>query len=609
MTRAKWLSLSGFFAVLLLSGVVLSAGLLTSIDNQLLDAGFKLNRHWFPQQTKNDVVVVGIDDAFIESIDEPSALSHTYLGEFLRAVGQAGPKVIGMDMALPEKRFDTLTSTRNPDIDYHKALLLGLLQGTQNTTVVVAKVWDKKQGHYQNINVDYASVLGNQDEKIQAFSSALFCPDKDGTIRNYPGKNCQPDRTNRVFAGEIGAAMGQRQDWQGLINYQIGTAFSYLPLQQVLKWDKEGNTAELTRNFAGKAVILGTVLEDEDRLNVPVQLAKWQPRDDLVFGVLVQAQLVRSMLNQGFIQPAPMLLVGFLCVLFALFWFGDSVAIKLPIFIVMSTGLLALSDMLLLKGSWLPPAGMLFTGAAAFGGSSALQAWRNFRDKQHLMRTFSGSVSPEVMKEIIAGGVGAERKGRKLPVCVLFSDIRGFTTMSEKLPAEEVVSLLNRYFARMTAAVHRHGGTVDKFIGDGMMAFFGAPNLIACPEKSALAAANDMVTALEELNAEFIAEGRSSIAIGIGLHSGEVVIGYIGSPERHEYTAIGDTVNIAARLEGLCKEVGAPIVCSETVYKAVGMPESLVNCGERALKGRSSLVVYGLKTQEQQTEDSAELAV
>jgi class 3 adenylate cyclase len=197
------------------------------------------------------------------------------------------------------------------------------------------------------------------------------------------------------------------------------------------------------------------------------------------------------------------------------------------------------------------------------------------------------------MKDILAGDLDAGSKGRKLEVCVLFSDIRSFTTLSEKLDSEVVVDLLNRYFARMTEVVHRHGGTVDKFIGDGMMAFFGAPNVLVCPEKNALEAAIEMLIQLGELNQELIAEGREPIAIGVGIHSGEATIGYIGSPDRHEYTAIGDTVNTAARLEGLCKDVGHSIVCSESVVKALGNPSILVNLGVKPLKGRASVLVYG----------------
>lgn len=210
-----------------------------------------------------------------------------------------------------------------------------------------------------------------------------------------------------------------------------------------------------------------------------------------------------------------------------------------------------------------------------------------------MKRVFSGSVSPSVMQEIIKGGLEIEQKSSRRRLCVLFSDIRNFTTMCEHMQAEEVVTLLNRYFARMVHVIHTHGGTVDKFIGDGLMAFFGAPNALELPERNALEAAQGMHQALEELNDEFAAEGKPLLRIGVGLHSGEAVIGQIGSEERHEYTAIGDTVNTASRIEGLCKDVGYGIVCSKYVTEAVGYPDDLIALGEKPLKGRAAIAVYG----------------
>ena len=145
----------------------------------------------------------------------------------------------------------------------------------------------------------------------------------------------------------------------------------------------------------------------------------------------------------------------------------------------------------------------------------------------------------------------------------------------------------------MSSVVHRHDGTVDKFIGDGLMAFFGAPNPLANPQQNALAAAQEMLHELAALNRELLAEGRTPLAIGIGLHCGEAVVGPIGSPERHAYTAIGDTVNTAARLEGLCKDLGYPVLCSAAVVQALGRPELLVPLGSQPLKGRSPIDVFG----------------
>ena len=145
----------------------------------------------------------------------------------------------------------------------------------------------------------------------------------------------------------------------------------------------------------------------------------------------------------------------------------------------------------------------------------------------------------------------------------------------------------------MTQVVHKHEGTVDKFIGDGLMAFFGAPNILKNPAKNAFAAARDMLLALEQMNAEFAAESPAPLAIGVGLHIGEAVIGHIGSAERHAYTAIGDTVNTASRLESLCKELGYPVLCSKAVADARGQAEGLTPLGPQALKGRSPILVFG----------------
>jgi adenylate cyclase len=145
----------------------------------------------------------------------------------------------------------------------------------------------------------------------------------------------------------------------------------------------------------------------------------------------------------------------------------------------------------------------------------------------------------------------------------------------------------------MAAVIHRNGGTLDKFIGDGIMALFGAPNTLADPERSAMECAHEMLLELRSLNQELEAEGRAPLAIGVGINAGDVIVGNIGAGERHEYTAIGDTVNTAARLEALCKVVAYPIVCSEQIWQSLGRPNFLVDCGDQVLKGRSDMRVYG----------------
>jgi class 3 adenylate cyclase len=134
---------------------------------------------------------------------------------------------------------------------------------------------------------------------------------------------------------------------------------------------------------------------------------------------------------------------------------------------------------------------------------------------------------------------------------------------------------------------------VDKFLGDGMMALFGTPATLETPEKNALDAARAMLLAVDELNIELREKGLADIRIGIGLHTGELLISHIGSKDRHEFTAIGDVVNVAARVCDLPKLLGYPIVCTESVASAVGYPAYLESVGMQALKGRSDMLVYG----------------
>jgi len=197
------------------------------------------------------------------------------------------------------------------------------------------------------------------------------------------------------------------------------------------------------------------------------------------------------------------------------------------------------------------------------------------------------------MRDLLAGRADAGTAGRRREVCLLFSDIRGFTTRSEKLPPEAVVALLNRYFEEMVAAIHSHGGTVDKFIGDGLMAFFGAPQALADPAAAVFAAGREMLDRLDRLNHALVAEGDEPLAIGIGLHLGPAVIGNVGPAERHEYTAIGDAVNTCSRVEGLTKTLGCPLLVTDAVAAALPADSGLRPLGEVPIKGRAPVRVLG----------------
>ncbi|GIL18844.1 MAG: hypothetical protein BroJett040_25950 [Oligoflexia bacterium] len=205
------------------------------------------------------------------------------------------------------------------------------------------------------------------------------------------------------------------------------------------------------------------------------------------------------------------------------------------------------------------------------------------RDKvKNLFSKFHGSsIAEDLIKNDI--GVGGQNK----EVTVFFSDIRGFTSFSEKRTPEEVVAMLNEYFEIMVGIINRHNGVVDKFIGDAIMAVWGAPKGSPQDTHNALTACLEMRKSLNELNEKRIARGQDPIMIGMGLHCGHAISGTIGSHERMEYTVIGDTVNMTSRIEASTKAFGADLLVSDTVAQKVGDHFKMEVAGSAEVKGKS----------------------
>ena len=196
--------------------------------------------------------------------------------------------------------------------------------------------------------------------------------------------------------------------------------------------------------------------------------------------------------------------------------------------------------------------------------------------------------NPEVVEKLMSGSL--QLGGERLDAVVLFTDVRGFTSMSETTNPEVVVKILNRYFTRMVDIVLKHGGIVDKYVGDAIMAVWGIPQPSAFDKENAIYACLDMRRALAKLNKEFEAEGLPSLHIGMGLNYGPVIAGIIGSEERMEYTLIGDTVNTASRIEGLTKEYGVDSLVSQAIVESMQGKFAFEPVGTVQVKGKQDLV-------------------
>jgi adenylate cyclase len=252
------------------------------------------------------------------------------------------------------------------------------------------------------------------------------------------------------------------------------------------------------------------------------------------------------------------------------------------------TALLVALQWLLVERLVLWPMLTPLAAAWAFYAAAGLGEYlRERRERQAAVTQFSRFTNPHIARQLVERG-GIETARRE--VTLLFSDIRGFTTLSESRSPEEVIDLLNRYFSLQVDVVFSHGGSLDKFIGDCIMAMWGAPLDQPDHARRAVACALDMADTLQAFKRELGAE-HTDFDVGIGLHSGPAVVGLMGSQKRRlEYTAIGDTVNLASRIEGLTKDARRRILVSAETRERCGDAFDFVSCGTFTVKGRSQPV-------------------
>lgn len=571
----------GFVLLCAVAIGLMASRALRPADQALYDQQTRWLRALGPSDLPQDVVVIGLDEAAFESIPEPYALWHRHLGELFTGLAAARPAVVGVAAPMPVRSYDFLI----------KGVDAPLLEGVRRLRATTPLVLGQPMGVERHLRPIAPELLAAAGEG--ALSSLVLCEDRDGTVRRVNQRRCIDEDRNPSLADLMARTLGRESSARGLIDYTVGGPIEYTPLQTVLGWLRRGQAERLQALVQGRVVVVASLLPNETRYRLPAALAAWDQESRSGPAALVHVQALRSLLGRGLVDPVETVWTWPLALAMALLWFGRNGWVKTLVLAGVAAVMLGVSLLALWQGWYLPVGSLLAVAALAFTARLAWESARHYREKQLLRSAFAGHVSPQVMRAILRGSLQPDADGQRCRVTILFADIRGFTARSEQSTPEHMIDLLNRYYAEMSAAIHGHGGAIDKFIGDGLMATFGVPQPLDAPERNALEAAQDMLVRLQRLNAELKSQGHAPLEIGIGIHVGEVLAGYVGTRRRRDFTVIGDPVNTASRLESMSKTLGYPVICSSEVAAAVGHAGGLVDLGVQAVKGHSDVHVWG----------------
>ncbi len=570
------------------------------VELRSYDLRFRL-RGPLPSPSRPGIVLVLVDEESFRRIPEPLILWQRHFARVVEALTRSRAAAIGLDFVFAD--------TGRLDPEGQQALVEALLraQGEGITTVLAygarAAGTDRPAPRllmamgpsgfaFANLTTDPDDFVRRQElsgiaangESRPGFAYALASPLLSNTT---DPPQAEPSDAARTL----------------LINYRGPDAFTTLPFWKVLEAGSTEQEVELRRQIEGNIVLIGMGTE-EDLHATP--LYYW-PRpvrpgeaNELsghrrTPGVAIHAHALSTLLEGPFLDRAPDWQQQGLAWSTALSVTASSLFLPLAPALVVLTITAGLVGALVMTWSFsggtvlqlVAPTVALTT---AFVLAQGLNYRLEGREKKKLRRLFQRYVSPEVVRQLVECPEDLALEGERREVTVLFSDIRDFTTRSEQTAPETLVLCLNRYLSVMVEIIHRHGGMVDKFIGDAIMAVFGAPLPVEDHARRAVDAALAMQAALRQLNRKFSSDGIPELTIGVGIHSGEAIVGNIGSPERMEYTVIGDTVNVASRIEGLCKRFGSSVLVSEATRTAAEGDVAFESVGEAMLKGRKEPV-------------------
>ena len=570
-----------------------------------------------PKPASGSVVLVLMDQKSADELKrEKGSWSRRHMAQALNNLCHAGTEIIGMDLVLFAPGRNT-----GEDLELAEAI-------SQCNNVVLAKfVSDEGRGEVVPLPIFQEAMIG--DGFINMF------PDKDDVLRKIPFLSIKPlkqgllispsfslelARTylNLDFAFDFSkkdhillGAEGQQRLKLPYPDLRINFFGSDETFRRISFSDVVTNQFS-PENVKGKIVLIGSSLAtDKDFFTTPLsgyreretryekKFAKVVKEDigPKTLGVACHAHAIETILGQEFILKVPGYYVSLLIILFGLFglifypqkpgglW-GAFILLAGQGLIVGASHLVFVKQLLWVEA--VPPMCIFFV---QFISGIALQRSYSKKKTKLVTSLFGKYVSPRVVDDILEGEEGISLEGRSQEVTVLFSDLRSFTTLSESLSPLETGRLLNTYFDTMIPIVFDHQGTLDKLIGDAIMAFFGAPGTLQDHPVKAAQTALHMVEQLKRLRSERNdIKGIDRLEVGIGLNTGQVIVGNLGSQRFMDYTVIGDTVNLGSRLEGLNKTYGTSIIVSRSTAERLDSRFVLRELDKVLVKGKEDAV-------------------
>lgn len=559
---------------------------------------FNVRHFLVPTNWDSRLAVIGIDDATLAQYGEFPLARDRYT-QLLTTLEAASPAAIGFDILFIEPSHHDAELAEAMEINGQVVLAIApsLHRQTLRPVPVLDRVTSK--GHIVSnadldgvtrqfsLYIDQVPSLGLT--LLQAYNHSLqyiFTPDITNSHQSPITLPSLQSGVKTVWINWVAPTQGK----QGIPTYSLADVIQ-----------RKVDTAKLKN----KILLVGlTATGTHDPLKTPFE------QISPTFGVYLHAAIIDNLLNQRLLQPLSQKLELWLLFIVVISSTLIITPLKFPqrIFILgllpilwFSISLLALTRF----NFWLPTAAPI--GTIILSGLSV--QWQEQKEKQQLMNLFARHVSQETAtliwqhrNEIFQNG---KLDAKEMVATVLFTDIRKFTTISEGMKPREILEWLNSYLGAMAECIQQHHGVVDKYIGDAIMAVFGIPFPHTLPDEiqkdaiQAVAAAIAMQERLVLLNKELAQQGKPTISIGIGIHTGLVVAGSIGGSQRLNYSVLGDAVNIASRLEQLNKnmEEGNPynILVSETTFQLINQHFSTQKVQQMQLRGREKLtMIYAI---------------